>query len=96
MHRTDQPRVVGGLHLRYLLTWYLVEEGPLTVARIVTLLERDGIDVEDRASKVVSDALRWEIARRRVVRLSRGTYAVGSIPPSTARRIRARARALRR
>lgn len=85
---------LSGLDLRYVLTTYLVREGPLNVARLVALLHRDGFEVRGRPSKAVSDALRWEVARRRVVRTSRATYAIGTIPRSTARRIRARSDAL--
>ena len=96
METLRAPQVIAGMDLRYVLTWYLVSEGPLTVARLVTLLTRDGFTVRGRSSKTVSDALRWEIARRRVTKLSRSTYAVGSIPRSTARRIEARVRTLLR
>lgn len=81
------PLLVGGRDLRYLLTILLHRHGPLTVARLVTLLEAEGFAVRGRASKEVSDALRWEIGRKRVVRLGRGRYAPGVMPPSTARRI---------
>lgn len=78
---------LGGRDLRYVLTMLLHQHGPLTVARLVTLLHDQGFTVRGRASKEVSDALRWEIGRRRVVRLGRGRYAPGTIPPSTRRRI---------
>jgi hypothetical protein len=93
---TQTPRYVGGRDLRWILTTYLVAQGPLTVARMVALLERDGFEVLGRPSKAVSDALRWEIGRRRVVKIGRGTYAVGVIPRTTARRIYLRVRELSR
>ncbi|MGH1488740.1 MAG: hypothetical protein ACRBK7_04990, partial [Acidimicrobiales bacterium] len=40
-----------------------------------------------RASKVISDSLRWELARGRVKRLSRGVYSYGRVPTATSRRI---------
>ena len=85
--RASPPVLVGGRDLRYLLTILLHRHGPLTVARLVTLLEAEGFAVRGRPSKEVSDALRWEIGRKRVVRLGRGRYAPGVMPPSTARRI---------
>ena len=81
------PLVVGGRDLRYLLTILLHRSGPLTVARLVTLLEAEGFAVRGRPSKEISDALRWEVGRKRVVRLGRGRYAPGVMPPSTERRI---------
>ena len=94
MSTTSADRALAGRDLRYVLTWYLVNEGPLNVARLLSLLDRDGFVVGGRASKTVSDALRWEVARRRVVRTGRATYSVGTIPRTTARRIADRARHL--
>ncbi|WP_426572350.1 hypothetical protein [Aquihabitans sp. McL0605] len=91
---THSPKPISGRDLRYLLTTYLAAAGPLTVARLVGLLERDGFELRGRPSKEVSDALRWEIARGRVVKISRATYAAKAIPERTARRIRTRARQL--
>jgi hypothetical protein len=56
---------------------------------------RGGFDVAGRPSKVVSDALRYEIAHGRVRRLKRGRYGPVSMPPSTEYRIHQRALALR-
>nr|WP_234781395.1 hypothetical protein [Mycobacterium tuberculosis] len=54
-----------------------------------------GFGVRGRASKVVSEALRWEIGRDRVYRLGRGRYGPGYIPRSTEYRIHQRVLALR-
>jgi hypothetical protein len=54
-----------------------------------------GFCVRGRASKAVSDALRWEIGRGRVRRLGRGVYGPGYIPRSTEYRIHQRVLALR-
>lgn len=86
---------IGGRDLRYLLTWLLVKHGPLTVARLAELVVTEGFDLGGRRSKVVSDALRWEIAWGRVERIGWGTYAARSIPITTSRRIRHRVRVLR-
>src|SRR5262245_2907776 len=76
-----QPR---GVELRYALTMYLFQHGPQTVA-----------DLVGRASKVVSDALRSEIAHSRVFRLKRGRYGPGEMPRATEYRRHQRALALR-
>src|SRR4051812_44221860 len=79
---------IGGRDLRWVLTGYLRQAGELSVREMVEALEVDGYDVLRRPSKVVSDALRWEIRWGRVVRLRRGVYAFGRIPRATAYRMR--------
>jgi hypothetical protein len=59
----------------------------MTVAEMVTFLARSGYRLRGRASKVVSDCLRWEMARGRVRRQGRGVYCYGTAPKTTARRI---------
>lgn len=82
---TTTAPVLAGRQLRYLLTIVLRDASrPLTVAELVGLLERDGRRVAGRPSKTVSDALRWEIGKGRVVRVGRSTYHRGSMPRSTA------------
>ena len=73
-----------GRDLRYLLTLVLHESRhPMTVAQLVEAAEVSGRSIAGRASKSVSDALRWEIARRRVIRVGRSLYAAGTLPRST-------------
>lgn len=93
---TTSGRKVRGRDLRYLLTNYLIERGPLTTARLVELVAADGFEVDGRASKAIADALRWEVARGRVERVGRGCYRFGGTSRSTAWRIRARVATLRR
>jgi hypothetical protein len=88
-------RQLYGIELRYVLTLELAQNGPATVVELVQALGRHGFSVHGRASKTVADALRWEIARRRVRRLSRGLYAPGFIPHATEYRIINRVRVLR-
>ncbi len=79
-----EPLGVRGRDLRYILTLALLDhERPMTVGELVALLERDRIPVSGRPSKVVSDALRWEIGHRRVRRVGRARYEVAHIPRST-------------
>src|SRR3954454_16505862 len=82
---------VAGLELRYLLTVLLIEAGRrVSLAELVRWVEGDGFTLAGRPSKTVSDALRWEIAKGRVLRCGRGIYVTGSMPRQTKSRIRAR------
>ena len=68
----------------------------MTVAEIVTAVTTQGYDVAgDRAGKTVSDALRWEVRRGRVVQPTRGRYAAGLMQRSTEYSMRRRVGALR-
>jgi hypothetical protein len=60
----------------------------VSVRELVARLAARGFQLDGRASKIISDALRWEVRRGRVVRVARGRYRHGSAPISTARRIR--------
>ncbi|OBK14460.1 hypothetical protein [Mycobacterium asiaticum] len=92
-----------GTELRYVLTWQLALHGPATIRELIDALEYHGFCVNGRASKAISDALRWEIGRGRVRRLRRGRYGPLEFPRGTEHRIhqrvltlRAEARRLRR
>ena len=87
--------LLWGRGQRYVLTELLFDHGPLRVAEIVALLHAQGLVVGGRPSKTVSDALRWEVAHGRVVRLDRGLYGPGRMPRSTRAWIRRRNRLLR-
>ncbi len=90
-----RPQIVG-LELRYLLTTLLLEAGSrMTLDALVDAVAHEGFVLRGRPSKVVSDALRWEIGRGRVVRHGRGIYAPGTMPRQTKSRIRRRVRLLR-
>jgi hypothetical protein len=84
-----------GIELRYALTMYLLQHGPTTVDELIKALEWQGFDIGGRASKQVSDALRWERRRGRVRRLARGLYGPGFVPRGTEYRIYHRVMALR-
>ncbi len=84
-----------GRPLRYVLVHLLHDAfgatgGGLTVAELVEGCEEVGVAFDGRASKLVSDALRWEVRRGRVVRVSRGRYVFGAAPRSTLWRIKKR------
>lgn len=86
---------VNGIELRYLLTERLFADGSATIAELVDALAWQGFEVAGRASKSVSDALRWEIRRDRVRRLGRGRYGPGWMPRGTEHRIHTRVLTLR-
>ncbi len=80
---------VTGLLLRYAVI--LVMEGvttPVSVADIVRAIERLGVSVPERKGKWVSDALRTEHKKQRVIRIGRDRY-VGGLPLSERTRRRA-------
>ncbi len=79
---------LSGLDLRYALTTVLLRAAvPLTIPELQRALGRDGFTCSGRPSKEISDALRWEIGRGRVVRVRRGVYVVGHMPKQTRSRI---------
>ena len=84
-----------GIDLRYTLTMHLAQHGPATVTELIDALDRQGFCMPGRASKAVSDALRWEVEHGRVHRLGRGRYGPAYIPRSTDYRIHRRVLALR-
>jgi hypothetical protein len=88
-------RRIYGTELRYVLTFYLSQHGPASIADLVDALDYYNFGLAGNPAKSISDALRWEIGHGRVRRQRRGVYAVGYIPRSTEHRIRERVLALR-
>lgn len=91
----DLDRRVCGIALRYVLVDLMLRRGPMTVTAMLAALDDLELVVPERRSKVVSDVLRTEVRRGRVVRLGRGRYGVGRIPRSTEHRIRVQAERIR-
>jgi hypothetical protein len=91
----SNAKVLRGIELRYVLTTNLTVHGPATIPAMVELLEYQGFTLTGRASKAVSDALRWERQRGRVRRLRRGLYGPGEMPRSTEQYIHKRVLELR-
>jgi hypothetical protein len=89
------PRLLRGIELRYVLTIQLALHGPAAIPDMLETLEYQGFRVQGRASKAVSDALRWEMRNGRVRRLRRGLYGPGEMPRSTESHIQSRVQALR-
>ena len=85
---SDLRMTIRGRSLRFLLVAEMMHHAEVTVAELVTYLDELGFTIDGRPSKIISDALRWEVRRGRVVRLGRGRYRYRTAPPSTARRIR--------
>jgi hypothetical protein len=83
------------IELRYVLTLYLFQHGPTSVADLIDVLHYQGFDIPGRASKAISDALRPDVASGRVRRFKRGRYGPGEMPRSTEHRIHQRVLALR-
>jgi hypothetical protein len=94
METDREQRTIRGQDLRYVLTLRLMQVGMQTVDELVSAVRGAGFEMGGRPSKAVSDALRWEIARGRVVRLGRGRYGPGTVPRSTRYWIRSSVRAL--
>jgi hypothetical protein len=87
--------MLRGTELRYVLTMNLALHGKSTIPDLIETLEYQGFAIPGHASKVVSDALRWEMRRDRVRRLRRGLYGPGQMPRSTEHYIHKRYLALR-
>jgi hypothetical protein len=88
-------RLLRGTELRYVLTYHLALHGPATIADLIEMLDWHGFETSGRASKAISDALRWEMRRDRVRRRGRGLYFPGPIPRGTEHRIHTRVLKLR-
>lgn len=88
-------RVLRGTELRYALVRLTQLTGPASVPELITGLAHWGFAVDGRPSKTVSDALRWERRRGRVLRRGRGLYGAGEMPRSTEHRIISRVMAMR-
>lgn len=84
-----------GIELRYVLTMHLAHNGPATIGEMIEALTAQDFRVSGRASKAISDTLRWEMGRDRVRRMGRGRYGPRSMPRSTEHRIHQRVLALR-
>ena len=83
-----------GKTLRWVVCLILRDaERAMTVQEIVAELDKKYV-VPGRAGKAVSDCLRWEVGRGRVVQVERGRYARGFIPRSTEYGLRKRVEGL--
>jgi hypothetical protein len=88
------PHRLRGSNLRYCLLALLDLAGrPCSIAELIDQLEQLGLVVHGAdPRKTVSDVLRWELTKGRVVRTGFGRYEALPRPPSTARKHRERLR----
>jgi hypothetical protein len=91
----NRYRRLRGIELRYALSYYLAQHGRRTIAELIDGLTYQGFVFDADGPKQVSDALRWEIRRGRVIRVRRGTYEATTWPRTTMHRIRTRVLTLR-
>ena len=91
----DHPPL-RGRGLRWVLLDELKHHTELTVATMARILADHGFDLgPGRASKIISDALRWEVRRGRIARPARGVYRWIGATTATSRRITILARRCR-
>lgn len=82
----DHP--LRGRGLRWVLLDELKRHAQLTVSAMARILAGHGFDLgPGRASKLISDALRWEVRRGRITRPARGVYRWVGATQATSRRI---------
>ncbi len=88
------PLFVGSREIRYLAVAELIETGrPMTAMELAAAIQDRGLTIgAAKPNKAVSDALRWEVAKGRVVKPGRGVFVAGRMPRSTKSWIRGRAR----
>ena len=67
----------------------------MTVDELLGRCEAEGIVFAARASKLISDALRWEVRAGRISRVRRGVYQAESVPRTTLQWMRHRNRQTR-
>nr|WP_051465144.1 hypothetical protein [Mycobacterium genavense] len=92
---TTNSLQLRGIELRYALTWQLALYGAATIPELIDALAYHNFDAGERASKSISDALRWERGYGRVQHPARGRYGLGWMPRGTEHRIHQRVLALR-
>ena len=95
-HAPQQRPPIRGLRLRELLVLVLLRRtAPMSIPALVAAVEACGFRIEGRAGKVVSDQLRYEVARGRVQRVGRGLYVAGAVTRQARWRMQRRIVALR-
>ncbi|MEM9612606.1 MAG: hypothetical protein AAF962_18220 [Actinomycetota bacterium] len=90
MVKADQP--LWGRGLRMVLLAELVDRREASIGELTSALTAAGFDLEGRPSKVVSDALRWEVDAGRIERVGRWRYRYRAAAGTRVRRARLLAR----
>jgi hypothetical protein len=81
---TITGRALSGRAFRYAVTIALHDAGHvMTIDDLVRALDASGLALGRAPGKAVSDALRWEIRKHRVVRVERGSYRSVRLARST-------------
>jgi hypothetical protein len=57
----DDTMQLRGIELRYVVTMHLLKHGPASISELAEAVAWQGFAVAGRASKSISDALRWEM-----------------------------------
>jgi hypothetical protein len=84
MRPSDNVPLLFNRRLRYVLVLALHDEAaPLAVSELVEIGHRHGCSFPRRPSQLVSDVLRSEARKGRVVVVDRGVYRVGRVARST-------------
>lgn len=92
----DPVGELRGINLRAWLVLAVADsDRVVTVAELVSGLDTSSYGYVGRASKTISDALRWEVRKGHLRRLGRGRYALGRLSRSARYRMRNRLRAVR-
>ena len=93
--RAENGQLWGRGRRHFLVAVLADARRPMRVTELAERVADEPAQLKGRPSKVISDALRWEIARGRVRKIARGVYEYATAPRSTLRFIRQRVRRLR-
>ncbi|GAC58839.1 hypothetical protein GOHSU_54_00170 [Gordonia hirsuta DSM 44140 = NBRC 16056] len=85
---------IRGTDLRHWVIGELRRQSTMSIPELIAAAEAQGLSFSGRPSKAISDALRWERRRSRVIRTGRGQYTLGVIPRTSGQHIDHRLSAL--
>jgi len=76
-----------GTDLRHWIIGEARKQSPISIRMMIASAADQGFSFAGRPSKVISDALRCERRRGRIVKTGRGEYTLGTIPRTSGRLI---------